>query len=163
MPGWFGFEKDRQFDMLTTFQHHPGARGWQISSPGILSMVPLEGSVEILREAGIAAVRGKSLRMTSYMLFLLDELFPDGRRGFRIGTPREPTARGGHIALEHEDLARPVFEALAERGVVGDLRPPNVVRLCPSPLYNTYTEIWDVVSHLRDIAESLEGRERGLS
>ncbi len=156
MPGWFGFERDRQFDMLTTFQHHRGARGWQISSPGILSMVPLEESIEILREAGIAAIRGKSLRMTSYMLFLMDERLPEGC--FRIGTPRESTARGGHIALEHQDLAPQVFEALAGRGVVADLRPPNVVRLCPSPLYNTYTEIWDVVAHLREIARSLGTR-----
>jgi len=113
-------------------------------------MVPLEESLQILRKAGIVAIRGKSLRMTSYMLFLLDELSPEG--GFRVGTPREPTSRGGHVALEHQDLAPRGFEALAERGVVGDLRPPNVVRLCPSPLYNTYTEIWDVVAHLREIA-----------
>jgi kynureninase len=158
MPGWFGFQKERQFEMLTTFEHHRGARGWQISSPGILSMVPLEESLEILREAGIAAIRGKSLRMTAYMMFLLDELLPESRYGFRIGTPRESTARGGHIALEHRALAPRVFEALAERGVVGDLRPPNVVRLCPSPLYNTYAEIWEVVDRLRDIAESISTR-----
>ncbi len=159
MPGWFGFQKDRQFDMLTTFDHHRGARGWQISSPGILSMVPLEESLEVLREAGIAAIRGKSLRMTSYMMFLLDELLPESLYGFRIGTPREPTARGGHVALEHGDLAPRVFEALGERGVVVDLRPPNVVRLCPSPLYNTYAEIWQVVGHLIEIAESFARSE----
>jgi kynureninase len=158
MPGWFGFQKDQQFDMLTTFEHHRGARGWQISSPGILSMVPLEESLEVLRGAGIAAIRGKSLRMTAYMMFLLDELLPESRCGFRIGTPREPTARGGHIALEHRDLAPRVFEALADRGVVADLRPPNVVRLCPSPLYNTYAEIWEVVDRLRDIAASISTR-----
>ena len=86
---------------------------------------------------------------------LIDEFLPEKIYGFRIGTPRDPTARGGHIALEHAELAPRVFESLAKRGVVGDLRPPNVVRLCPSPLYNTYVEIWEVGQHLKSIAESL--------
>jgi kynureninase len=118
-------------------------------------MVPLEESLGILREAGIAAIRAKSLRMTAYMISLLDERLSESRYGFRVGTPREPTARGGHVALEHEELAPRVFGRLAERGIVVDLRPPNVVRLCPSPLYNTYTEIWDVVAQLREIADEL--------
>jgi kynureninase len=121
--------------------------------------MPLEESLAVLREAGIAAIRGKSLRMTSYMMFLLDEMLPEGLYGFRIGTPRETTARGGHVALEHRDLAPRVFEALGERGVVADLRPPNVVRLCPSPLYNTYAEIWEVVGHLMEIAEAFARSE----
>jgi kynureninase len=152
LAGWFGYRKEKQFDLLTTFEHNRSAGGWQISSPGILSMAPIEASLEIIDEAGVAAIRGKSLRMTSYFVYLLDELLPESGSGFRIGTPREPTARGGHIALEHDDRAAEVFEALAARGIVGDLRPPNVIRLAPSPLYNTYVEIWEVVRHLGEIA-----------
>jgi len=155
LSGWFGYRKDKQFDLLTDFEHNRSAAGWQISSPGILSIAPLEGSVELIHDAGIAAIRGKSLRMTSYLMFLIDELLPETKTGFHIGTPREPGSRGGHIALEHESLAPGVFTALSEKGVVADLRPPNVIRLCPSPLYNTYGEIWDVVQHLKEIREAL--------
>ena len=156
LPGWFGFRKEHQFDMLTEFDHERSAAGWQISSPGMLSMAPLEESLALIKRAGIAAIRGKSLRMTSYLMFLLDETVPDSY-GFRVSTPRETTARGGHVAIEHEAAPR-VFDELTRSGVTADLRPPNVIRLCPSPLYNRYTEVWDVVEKLKSIGDRLGPR-----
>ncbi|MFQ5512408.1 MAG: kynureninase, partial [Candidatus Krumholzibacteriia bacterium] len=150
LPGWFGYRKDRQFEMRTEFEHQHGAGGWQISSPSILGAAPLEGSLRIIREAGIGAIRAKSLEMTSYLMALADETLCEAPHDFQIGTPREAERRGGHVALEHA-RSPAIFEALTARGVIADLRPPNVIRVAPSPLYNTYEEIWQVVRHISEI------------
>ena len=155
LAGWFGYRKDRQFDMRTEFEHQRGAGGWQIGSPSMLSTAPLEGSLGIFREAGIDAVREKSTKMTSYLVSLLDETLCRPPYNFTIGTPREPERRGGHIALEHVDKSSAVFEALAARRVIADLRPPNIIRIAPCALYNTYEEIHQVVGHIREIMDEM--------
>ena len=156
LAGWFGFAKDKQFDMLTTFEHARGAGGWQIGSPTVLGLAPIEGGIRITREAGIDRIRKKSLRMTSYMMFLIDELLPMDKYGFEIGTPREPGRRGGHVALEHPTHATGVYDALIRRRIVGDLRPPNVIRLAPSPLYCSYQDIYKTVQEIKAIVDGGE-------
>jgi kynureninase len=155
LAGWFGYRKDKQFEMLTEFDHQLGAGGWQISSPCILSAAPLEGSLRIIDEAGIDAIREKSVKMTSYLMALTDETLCKAPFDFHIGTPREPERRGGHVALEHATKSPALFKALGRRRVVTDLRPPNIVRIAPSPLYNTYEDIWRVVRHIKEIMEDL--------
>ncbi len=164
LPGWFGYVKEKQFDMLLGFEHARNAGGWQISSPAILSSAPCEGALKITLEAGINAIREKSLKMTSYLMYLIDELISGDLYHFRIGTPREPERRGGHVGIEHDEAFR-ISAALQARGVVSDFRPPNVIRIAPIPLYNTYYEVWKVISHLRAIIDDKEyeafSRERG--
>jgi kynureninase len=155
LAGWFGYKKQEQFDMLMEFSHAESAGGWQISSPSILSTAPLEGALNITLEAGIENIREKSLAMTSYLMYLVDELLADDPYNFRIGTPREPSRRGGHVALEHEEAMR-ICEALRTRRVVPDFRPPNVIRVAPMPLYTTYHEIWQVVQYLKEIVDARE-------
>jgi kynureninase len=155
LAGWFGYVKDKQFDMSLEFEHSKTAGGWQISSPAILSSAPLEASLTVTLKAGIEAIREKSLRMTSYLMYLVDEHLSQSPYDFTIGTPREEARRGGHVAIEHDDGLR-ISEALRSRGVISDFRPPNVVRIAPIPLYNTYHEIWQVVQHLREIIERKE-------
>ena len=155
LAGWFGCVKERQFDMSLTFEHSKNAGGLQISSPAILSAAPLEGSMKTLLEAGISAIRAKSLRMTSYLISLVDEILSKSPYNFSIGTPREEARRGGHVAIEHEEGWR-ISEALRSRGVIPDFRPPRIIRIAPIPLYNTYYEIWQVVRHLKDIIEKKE-------
>ncbi|UCD96111.1 MAG: kynureninase [Candidatus Bathyarchaeota archaeon] len=155
LAGWFGHVKERQFDMAPNFEHARSAGGWQISSPAILSSVPLEGSLKIILEAGIQAIRRKSLTMTSYLMFLIDELLSEDPYNYAVGTPREAKRRGGHVAIEHEEGSR-ISEALRVRNVIPDFRPPNIVRIAPSPLYSTYNEVWRVVQHLKEIIDSKE-------
>jgi kynureninase len=155
LAGWFGYRKQEQFDMSMEFNHAESAGGWQISSPSILSAAPLEGALNITLEAGIENIREKSLSMTSYFMYLVDELLADGPYNFRIGTPREPFRRGGHVALEHEEAMR-ICEALRTRRVIPDFRPPNIVRVTPMPLYTTYHEIWQVVQYLKEIIDAKE-------
>jgi kynureninase len=155
LAGWFGYVKDKQFDMSLEFEHSGSAGGWQISSPAILSSASLEGALRLTLEAGIEAIREKSLRMTSYLMYLVDEVLSKSPYNFAIGTPREDARRGGHVAIENDEGLR-ISEALRSRGVVPDFRPPNIVRIAPIPLYNTYHELWQVVQHLKDIIDKNE-------
>jgi kynureninase len=147
LPGWFGYVKERQFDMRLEFEHARSAGGWQISSPPILGLAPLESSLAMIREAGLESIRRKSMHITSYLVYLVDEMLKGSSRGFSVGSPREPGRRGAHVALEVPG-AREVHESLARAGVITDCRPPDVIRLCPQPLYNTYHEVWRTVQHL---------------
>lgn len=156
LSGWFGYVKERQFDMVLHFEHAKSAGGWQISSPAILSSAPLEGALHITLEAGIERIREKSLKMTSYLMYLVDELLSGNPYNFTIGTPREPEKRGGHVAVEHQKEAFRINEALKARGVVPDFRPPNVIRIAPIPLYTTHHEIWQIVHYLREIIDNKE-------
>ncbi|MFX0116223.1 MAG: kynureninase [Candidatus Hodarchaeota archaeon] len=155
LAGWFGYVKDEQFDLSLNFEHSKSAGGWQISSPAILSLAPVEGALEIILEAGIGAIRKKSLKMTSYLMYLVDETLSEQPYNFTIGTPREAECRGGHVAIEHKEGMR-ITEALRARGVVPDFRPPNIIRAAPIPLYNTYYEVWKFAQQLREVMEKRE-------
>ncbi len=155
VAGWFGYVKAKQFDLRLYFEHARSAGGWQISSPAILSSAPIEGSLEIILEAGLERIREKSLKMTAYLMYLVDELLSEKPYCYGVGTPREEERRGGHVAVEHNEAMR-ITEALRARGVVPDFRPPNVVRIAPVPLYNTYHEVWKVAQHLKEIIDYKE-------
>ena len=154
LAGWFGFNKDKQFKMLPDFQHDRSAGGWQISTPAILSAAPLDGSLKIFREAGIERIREKSIRMTSYLIYLLDKVLPEKRYRLKVGTPRNPERRGGHVSLEGDSNIWCIHQALKARGVIPDFRPPGMIRIAPTALYNTYHEIWETVHRLKEIIDS---------
>jgi len=155
LSGWFGYVKEKQFDLALDFQHARSAGGWQISSPAILSSAPVEGALRISLEAGIERIREKSLTMTSYLTFMVDHVLSGDPYHFSIGTPREPERRGGHIAIEHQEAMR-ITEALRARGVVPDFRPPNIIRVAPTALYNTYHDVWKVAHFLKEIVDRKE-------
>jgi kynureninase len=155
LAGWFGSVKAKQFDMSLEFEPARSAGGWQISSPSILSSAPLLGSLAVLREAGLRAVREKSLRMTGFCMELADEFLSSEAYGFSIGTPRQEERRGGHVAIIHPQGMR-ISAALRARGVVPDFRPPDIIRVAPVALYNTFAELWELIRHLQEIIESRE-------
>ncbi|MCF8335629.1 MAG: kynureninase [Bacteroidales bacterium] len=156
LAGWFGNNKETQFDMSLEFDPSPNAGGFQISSPGILSSAPVEGSLELINEAGIQNIRKKSATMTSYLVYLIKELLYDNPYGFQIVTPLDAGRRGGHIAITRDEEAFRINEALKTKGVVPDFRPPDLIRIAPSPLYNSYLEIWQVVRYLKQIIDRRE-------
>lgn len=156
LPGWWGYQKERQFDMLHEFEPAPGAGAWQISTINVLSAAPVMGSMNIVDEAGIDRIRAKSLALTDYLIDLLESSgLTNAPYNFSIGTPRSHSRRGGHIAVEHASGPQ-IARALKMRGVVPDFRPPNVVRLAPVPLYSTFVDVWETVRHLREIIETGE-------
>ncbi|WP_435077272.1 kynureninase [Halococcus sp. AFM35] len=150
LAGWWGHEKDTQFEMRSTYTPAGTAGAWQIGTVPMLSAAPLEGALDVTTEAGIDAIREKSLALTEYLIALVDERLGEA---FAVGTPREQSRRGGHVAIEHPAAER-IVAALAAHGAVVDFRPPNVVRVCPAPLYTSYGDVWEFVATLSDIAES---------
>lgn len=155
MAGWWGYNKERQFDMKLEFEPAADAGAFHIGTPHLLSTAPLEGSLKLYHAAGIDALRQKSLHLTEYMIYLIDTLVPHEKSGYSIGTPRDPGRRGGHVAVEHDEALR-INEALKKRGVVPDFRFPNVIRLAPVPLYTGYLEVWQTVQHLKEIVDKEE-------
>jgi len=156
LAGWWGFEKTRQFDMVHTWQGAPSAGAWQISTPPLLAAVPLRGSLRLFHEAGMDALRTKSLAQTDYLASLLDASgLTAPPYAFAIGTPRQPERRGGHLAVEHDDAPR-IARALKARGIIPDFRAPNVIRLAPAPLYTTYNDLWQTARALQEIVDSGE-------
>ena len=158
LAGWFGNKKESQFDLSPDFDHARSAGGWQVSSPGILGAAGVEGALKVISDAGIDRIRDKSLRMTSYLMFLADQRLGEDPYSFRVITPRKRERRGAHVALSRESDAVRIRESLAARGVAADFRPPDIIRLAPSPLYNTYREVREVVSIMKDIIDSGEYR-----
>lgn len=150
LKGWFGNRDDRQFLLDHGFEQAGDAGGWLQGSPHMLSIAPLEGSLEIFREAGIQKIREKSLIITEYLMFLAEKRLEE--QGYHIGNPRENHRRGGHVSLEHQEAYR-ISLALRDHGVVPDYREPNVIRLAPTALYNTYQEVYRLVEILEKIVK----------
>jgi len=142
--GWWGIDPDRRFDMVDAFAPAPGAAGWEASTPSVLALAPLAASLAIFDEVGMPALRAKSVALTGYLAGLLEDL------GIEVITPPEPAARGAQLSLRFDD-AETVLDALAARGVVADYRAPDIIRVAPVPLYNTYHEAWQFVQVLREI------------
>ncbi len=145
--GWWGNDPDKRFLMhlLPDFAPVEGAEGWQISNPPILSAAPLRASLELFDAAGMSALRAKSEKLTGYLQYLLERL-PTGR--FEVITPREPERRGCQLSILVHDRPKECHRALLDAGVVCDFREPNVVRVAPVPMYNTFHEVWRFVQVL---------------
>ncbi len=145
LGGWWGTDPTTRFNRNSEFVPKPGADGWQVSNPPILSMAPLRASLALFDAAGMPALREKSERLTAYLLYLLDRL-PAGR--FEVITPRDPEQRGSQVSLLVRDRPRELVKALEVAGIVCDFREPNIVRVAPVPLYNTYQDVWTFVDAL---------------
>jgi kynureninase len=139
LAGWWGNDPARRFQMQPRFVPRPGADGWQVSNPPILSMAPLRASLALFDEAGMPALRAKSERLTGYLQFLLDQL-PPGR--IEVVTPRDPAQRGCLLSMLVKKQPHELLQALEQGGVVCDVREPNVIRVAPAPLYNSFHEVW---------------------
>lgn len=148
LAGWFGSDKKLQFDMEHEFSPADSAGAFQIGTPNILSLAPLLGSLEMFEEAGIDRVREKSLRLTRYLMELVEHELSSVE--ISTGTPNEDDRRGGHVSLEHEEAAR-ICEALKERGVVPDFRAPNVIRLAPVALYTSFADVRRAARILKEV------------
>lgn len=149
--GWWGHNKEKRFLMAPDFEVLEGAEGWQLSNPPIFSMAPLIASFALFREAGMRPLREKSLRLTAYLESLIDARLA-GR--VAIVTPRDPRERGCQLSLRLAGgvaTGKAVFDALARHDAVCDWREPDVVRVAPVPLYNTFEEMWEFVEILAGV------------
>ncbi|CAM1510163.1 Fc.00g004980.m01.CDS01 [Cosmosporella sp. VM-42] len=156
LAGWWGNDKKNRFTMAPGFHPVPGAAGFQLSNPSVLDITSLSASLEVFALAGgVPALRQKSLRLTEYLVAELYRL-PETIRGYwRIITPPEPEQRGAQVSiLLAQGLLEDVMKGLEERGVLVDERRPDVIRVAPTPLYNTFEDVYRFVGAFE---EALEG------
>ena len=141
LAGWWGNDPATRFRMQLEprFVPRPGADGWQVSNPPILSLAPLRASLELFEEAGLPALRQRSERLTGYLEYLLDQL-PPGL--FEVLTPRQPERRGCQLSLRILQRPRELLAELEAAGVVCDFREPDVIRVAPVPLYSRFHDVW---------------------
>ncbi|MDX1578730.1 MAG: kynureninase [Gemmatimonadota bacterium] len=157
LGGWWGVDPDTRFRMAAgaPFTPRSDAAGWQLSCPPILAMAPLGPALAMFEEAGMAALREKSVRLTGYLEWLLAEA-DDPERAPSAAltrlTPAEPERRGAQLSYRVPE-ARAVRDALSERGVDVDLRDPDVLRLAPCPLFNRYLDVYRAAHALLEILE----------
>ncbi|PRO66129.1 kynureninase [Alkalicoccus urumqiensis] len=147
LAGWFGSNPEVQFDMDLQFEPAPDASAYQQGTPHLLSLAPLKGSLQIIQEAGIDAVRSRSLQLTGFLLKGIQEL-QEVDPSLEVVTPEQ--GRGGHLAVCHPDAAR-ISRSLKDHGVVPDFRMPDVIRLAPSPLYTSFMDLAEVIEILKNI------------
>jgi kynureninase len=147
--GWFG--QHDQFAMGPRYDPAPGIDAFLTGTPNIIGTVAVEEGTRLLGEAGITALRAKSIELTSYLIALADEWLAP--LGFTIASPRDSARRGGHVSLRHDD-AWQISQALIKADVVGDYRTPDRLRLCPVPIFTSFTEVWEAIDRLRDITAS---------
>jgi len=139
--GWWGHDQGTRFKMGPEFVPTPGADGWQLSNPPILALAPLRVSLEIFQRAGMGRLRAKSQQLTGYLEGLIRARLGDT---LQIVTPSEPERRGCQLSLRvvgGRAQGRALFEHLSSRGIIGDWREPDVIRISPTPLYNTFTDV----------------------
>ena len=150
--GWFG--QREQFAMGPAYDPVPGIGRFLAGTPSILGLAAVEVGSELVREAGLDALRRKSVALTELVVSLHDERLEP--LGFELGTPREPMRRGGHVSIRHADGWR-ICCALIERAdVVPDFRAPDSIRLGLPPLYTRFVDAWDIVDRLALLVESGE-------
>jgi kynureninase len=148
LAGWWGHDKKSRFRMEPGFRPIPGAEGWQLSNPPILSLAAIRASLDVFMEAGgMEPLREKSLRLTAYLEWLLQREIGDS---VEILTPSDPRRRGCQLSLrvKSRGSGRTVFEKLEASGVTCDWREPDVIRVAPVPLYNSFEDVWDFVEVL---------------
>lgn len=151
--GWWGHDKETRFQMKKGFAPMEGAEGWQLSNAPVLGMAAHLASLDIFDEVGIEALCTKRDQLTAYLEFIIDDISEKHKEKctFEIITPRDKFRRGAQLSmLVHGGEARRLFDMLTEKGVIADWREPNVIRLAPVPLYNSFEDVYFFGKHLAE-------------
>jgi kynureninase len=146
LSGWWGNDIDSRFEMAAEFRPYRGAAGWQVSNHPLLGMVPLQASFAQFAAVGLPALRERSIALTGWLETLLETRLGDR---IEILTPRDPEARGAQLSVRLRGTqggGRALFDRMLARGLTCDWREPDVIRLAPAPLYNSYEDCWQAVA-----------------
>lgn len=144
--GWWGHQASTRFQMPDDFQPIPTAEGWQLSNPPVLSLAAIKASLEVFDEAGFDRLRKKSVSMSNFLMELLDEI-PDDKVTYI--TPGSVAEKGCQVSIRVKNADKELFDRLSAQNLVADWREPDVIRIAPTPLYNTFEEIYRFVELLR--------------
>ncbi len=146
LAGWWGHDKESRFRMGPDYLPIPGAEGWQLSNPPILSMAAIMASLDIFDEAGMDRLVEKSRNLTAYTEYLIKAIDSDA---IELITPTEPGQRGCQLSIRVKGADKTLFGKISEAGVIADWREPDVVRIAPVPLYNSYLDVFRFAQILR--------------
>lgn len=146
--GWWSHNKQTRFNMRHEFDVLPGAEGWQLSNPPILSMAAIKASLDIFNEVGIKKLAEKSKKLTGYFEYLITGIH---NKSISIITPSNPEERGCQLSIQVKNADKSLHIKLTEAGVISDWREPDVVRCAPVPLYNSFEDVYQMVEKLKEI------------
>lgn len=165
LAGWWGSSKSSRFAMTNRFAPIPGARGFQLSNPSALDLSAVLASLAIFAQTDMATLRAKSLLLTGCLEHLLTTDAASPKRPYTIITPSDTRARGAQLSIRLDSgLLEAVMASLEQDGVVIDERKPDVVRVAPAPLYNTFTDVWRFVHFFqRACVSALEKQSAGTA
>jgi kynureninase len=153
LHGWWGNDEATRFNMAKDFDPAPGAEVWQMSNPPILALAPVIASLQMFREVGMPALVAKSVQLTGYLAWLIDERFAG-----RVESITPAAHRGCQLSLVVTDgrtEPKLVFDSLCERNVIGDWREPDVIRIAPAPFYNSFVDVFEFAERLEDALGAL--------
>jgi kynureninase len=143
LAGWWGTDKHERFQMKKDFNPIPTAEGWQVSNTEVLNMSVHLASLDIFDEAGFENILLKSKQLSDYLFFILNKLNEtSSERIFEIITPQNPNEHGCQVSILMLEKGKEIFDFLNKNSVIADLREPNVIRVAPVPLYNTFEEVY---------------------
>ena len=143
LAGWWGYEKATRFQMEKGFKPIPTAEGWQLSNAPILSMAAHKASLDIFEDAGMDNLVTKGQQLSNYLVFILDDInAASTEKLIEVITPRHENEKGCQVSMLMLKKGKEVFEALKQHGVLADWREPNVIRVAPVPLYNTFRDVF---------------------
>jgi kynureninase len=150
LAGWWGYQMDKRFKMEKGFIPENGAEGWQVSTSPILLMATHKAALKVINDAGFENLRKKSIQLTAYLEFIINEVNKEkGEEIFKIITPKNPDERGAQLSIICKENGKQTFDALVAKNIIGDWREPNVIRISPIPLYNTFEEIYKLGQALK--------------
>jgi len=146
--GWWGHSKETRFKMRDDFEPIPTVEAWQLSNPTIFSMAAIWASLNIFDEAGIENCRKKSITLTGYLFFLVESL---GNEKVKIITPKNEAERGSQLSIQVVNVNKNLYNKITEAGVIADWREPDVIRVAPTALYNTFEEVYQFYEILKNL------------
>lgn len=150
--GWWGYDKATRFQMEPGFKPMLGAEGWQLSNAPVLGMAAHWASLELFDAVGMDALRQKSEVLTGYLEFLLDNISTkyQDKCQFEIITPRDPKQRGCQLSILLHGQGKDLFNFISDEGIVADWREPNVIRVAPVPMYNSFEDVYYLAKAIED-------------
>ena len=146
--GWWNHNKETRFNMRQPFDVMPGAEGWQLSNPPILSMVAIKASLDMFAAVGMEALREKSEKLTGYFEYLINEIDSDS---IKIITPSNPKERGCQLSIQVKNADKNLHKKLTANNIITDWREPDVIRCAPVPMYNSFEDVYKMVSVLKGL------------
>ena len=146
--GWWNHNKETRFNMRQPFDVMPGAEGWQLSNPPILSMAAIKASLDMFAEVGMDALREKSEKLTGYFEFLINQIASDS---IKIITPSNPKERGCQLSIQVKNADKKLHAKLTENNIITDWREPDVIRCAPVPMYNSFEDVYRMVDILKGL------------